>query len=170
MMVSLAVRMILLAAVASLFAAPARAQEIAAPALSSEELGELRGGFVLPTGIEADFGAIARTYADGVLVLETRFTWTADGVQREDVAATSLVDTNQLTNGFALDDSNGETLIAHQLDNLGLRNILLNDASNRDIRVDTQLTVTLPSFALTQQDFRDALLSRQIFDDMQFTP
>jgi hypothetical protein len=149
----------------------ARAQEIDATPLSLAELAELRGGFLLPTGIEAEFGAIARTFSNGALVLETHFTWSPDGIARQDVLASSdIVSTDQLANGFALNDASGSTLFAHQVDDLGIRNILLNEASGRDIRIDTQLTVTLPNFALSQQSFSDALLAVHLFDDIQAGP
>jgi hypothetical protein len=153
------------------FSAGARAQTIDAAPLTRDELAELRGGFLLPTGIEAEFGAIARTFANGQLLLETHFTWSPDGIAREDVLASAdIVTTDQLANGFALNDAGGSTLFAHQVDDLGIRNILLNEASGRDIRIDTQLTVTLPNFALTQQSFSDALLAAHIFDDLQSGP
>jgi len=149
----------------------ARAQQIDETPLSLDELAELRGGFLLPTGIQAEFGAIARTFANGMLLLETHFTWSPDGIVHQDVLASSdIVSSDQLAGGFALEDASGSTVFAHQVDDLGIRNILLNEASGRDIHIDTQLTVTLPNFALSQQAFSNALLAARVFDDMQGGP
>jgi hypothetical protein len=148
--------------------ANAQAQEIGAPALSAAELADMRGGFMLPMGIEANFGAVARTYSDGVLVLETHFTWSPDGIVREDVLASSqLTATDQLAGGFVLEDASGQTLFAHQMDDSGVRNLLLNQADGRNLRIDTQFTVTLPNFALTQHDFSNARLALRLFEDLQ---
>ena len=152
------------------FAQEARAQSIDAAPLAASELESMRGGFLLPTGIEANFGAIARTYSDGVLVLESRFTWTADGIVRDDLIASSqLTPTDALANGFMLTDQSGAAMFAHQIDDGGIRNILLNEANGHDFRIDTQLTVTLPDFAATQQDFANARLALQLFEDLQAT-
>ncbi len=146
----------------------ANALEIGAPALSAAELEDMRGGFMLPTGVEANFGAVARTYSDGALVLETHFTWSPDGLRREEVIASSLLaGADQLAGGFVLEDAGGQTLFAHQVDDAGVRNILVNQADGRDIRIDTQFTVTLPNFTLTQQDFSTALLALHMFEDLQ---
>jgi hypothetical protein len=152
------------------FAQEARAQNIDAPPLAASELESMRGGFLLPTGIEANFGAIARTYSDGVLVLESRFTWTADGILRDDLIASSeLTPTDALVNGYMLTDESGAAMFAHQIDDGGIRNILLNEANGHDFRIDTQFTVTLPDFAATQQDFSNARLALHLFADMQAT-
>jgi hypothetical protein len=156
----------LFAATAAL-TAEVRAQQIGAPPLAAEELAEMRGGFLLPTGVEANFGAVARTYADGVLVLETHFTWEEGGIVRQDVLASSeLVASDELAGGFVLEDASGQTLFAHQVDEGGVRNILMNEANGRDLRVDTLFTVTLPNFALTQQHFSNALLALHLFEDL----
>jgi hypothetical protein len=150
------------------FVREARAQNIDATPLAASELESMRGGFLLPTGIEANFGAIARTYSDGVLVLESRFTWTADGVVRDDlIASSALTPTDVLANGFMLTDESGAATFAHQIDDGGIRNILLNEANGRDFHIDTQFTVTLPDFAATQQDFSNARLALHLFADMQ---
>ena len=152
------------------FVQEARAQSIGAPPLAAAELDSMRGGFLLPTGIEANFGAIAQTYANGVLVLESHFTWTADGVVRENVIASAqLTPTDALANGFVLTDESGAATFAHQIGDDGIRNILLNEANGQDFLVNTQLTVTLPNFALTQQDFSNALLALHLFQDLQAT-
>lgn len=158
----------LAACIALALSANANAQDIGAAPLSAAELEDLRGGFMLPTGVEANFGAVARTYADGVLVLETHFTWSPDGLRREEAVASSLLaNADELAGGFAIEDAAGRTLFAHQADDAGVRNILLNQADGRDMRIDTQFTVTLPNFALTQRDFNTTLLALHLFDDLQ---
>jgi hypothetical protein len=156
------------ALLATVIPAQSVAQTIDASPLSTAELEEMRGGFLLPTGVEANFGAIARTISDGSVLLETHFTWTEAGLQTERVITSPILQSaaDQLAGGFRLRDENGATVFAHQLDDSGLRNILLNQADGRDVRVETQLTVTLPDFAATQMDFRSALLAARLTDDM----
>jgi len=160
----------MLAAAVLAYAPRAEAQEIDVEPLGAEELAGMRGGFLLPTGLEAEFGAIARTYSDGVLVLETHFTWTEAGVTRQQtVSSGGVTPSGELPGGFVLQDGAGDTTFAHLVDAAGIRNILLNEASGRDIRVDTQLTVTLPDFDLTQESFTQSLLALHLFDDMAAT-
>jgi hypothetical protein len=163
-------RMMLLAgAAAALLPSPCRAQPIDAIPLSTSELETMRGGFVLPMGIEANFGAVARTFSDDTLLLETHFTWTAAGVERENVLVSPLLGEAgaALTDGFELRDFNGATLIAHQAGVGGLRNVILNDASGRALRAEVQLTVTLPGFAAVQGDFSRSVLALRLGDDLR---
>jgi hypothetical protein len=141
------------------------------PALTAPELAQLRGGFVLPTGVEIDFGAVARTFSDGSLILETQISWNPDGSTTEETfSSPDLIAIDDLANGFALQDANGSTLFAHQVDDAGVRNILLNDATGRDLLTQTQLTVTLPGFETTQAAFRDSVLTLRLFDDLNAAP
>ena len=156
-----------IAALALVSMGSAHADEFDAAPLSADELQDMRGGFLLPTGIEAQFGAVARTFSDGALILETHFTWTPDGTLRENVvAASSLLPSASMPGGFTLQDANGVTQFAHQVDALGVRNMLLNQADNRDFRVETQLTVTLPDFAATQLAISHSLLALRLSDDL----
>lgn len=150
------------------FSAPAHAVELNAAPLSAEELDELRGGFMLPSGVEAELGAVARTFSNGELILETHVSWAEDGVRSLQVYASDVLTGagDALDQGFSLSDADGVTLLAHQADEGAFRNVLLNEANNRDLRIETQLTITLPGFTDVQQDFRASLLAFRLHDEL----
>ena len=151
--------------------APGADAEFGVPPLTAAELAALRGGFVLPTGVEIDFGAVARTYSNGSLILETHISWNPDGSPMEETfSSPGLIPVSDLANGFALLDANGATIFAHQVDSAGVRNILLNEASARDLRTETQLTISLPGFEATQSAIRDSVLGLRLFDDLNAAP
>jgi len=146
----------------------AAADEILETPLGEGELANARAGFLLPSGVEAQFGAVARTFSDGRLILETHISWAEDGARIEQVLASdALAQSTALPGGYLLRDAHGDTTFAHQFESGGLRNVLLNEASERDIRLDTQLMLTLPGFAETQQGFRADVLAIRIADDVQ---
>ncbi|HYD88425.1 MAG TPA: hypothetical protein VEA80_13195 [Vitreimonas sp.] len=148
--------------------AEAQALEIAERPLAADELDELRGGFLLPNGVEADLGAVARTFSNGQLLLETHVSWTENGVTSTEVfRAEALASAGEaLPQGFSLSDADGLTLIAHQIDDGGLRNVVLNEASNRDLSLQIDVTLALPDFALAQQDFRASVTAFRLGDEL----
>ncbi|MNE13655.1 hypothetical protein D3C80_1064970 [compost metagenome] len=138
-------------------------------ALSDEELSGLRGGFLTTNGFTFGFGVVIRSYVDDRLALETRMTWTPTGPvtqqTRGDVpgmtdlasALTSLlnsgIDLRNLggtSGGVALVGGDGATALIHNVTSGQLQNLIVNSASNRDLRQDMELNLYLPDLAAMQ--------------------
>jgi hypothetical protein len=121
--------------------------------LADEELVDLRGGLLFAGGIAFDFGATVRTTIAGQPALETRLTWTPDGLVIEDLSALAGGPIQEF-NGFGLSiaDATGTTLVGHRLLDGELQGFIINTGDNRDIRQDLDITLTLPGFDAIQQD------------------
>lgn len=162
-------RALLAAACAALamLAAPAFAQEGDLTPLADAELGDLRGGILFAGGIAFDFGAVVRTTIDGQPALETRLTWTPDGMLIEDLSALQGMALPGL-NGFGLDlsDASGTTLVGHRLLDGELQGFIINSGDNRNIRQDLEISLTLPGFDQVQRNMLDARLGMHIGLDM----
>jgi len=127
---------------------------IAQPALrlSDQELAQQRGGIMTPLGLDIGFGATVRTYVDGQLALETRLTWTADGPVTQTTAGAASADAAGAWTA-TLPGIGGDTRILHDLADGHVANVVVNTASNRDIRQDTSVTLTLPQLPQLQRQF-----------------
>lgn len=144
-------------------AAPAAA---AGPArLSDAELARQRGGFMTPLGLDIGFGATVKTFVDGQLALETRLTWTDRGPLTERSGA--------LAQGAAASDAGwtatlagrgGETRILQDLSNGRIASVVTNTANDRDIRQETEITLTLPQLPALQQQFAAARTALSLHD------
>ncbi len=128
--------------------------------LSDQELAAERGGLRLPTGMEVGFGASVRTFVDGALVLETRLVWTDLGaVQTQAAAHPPQGQSGQVTlsegaaqlPGVALAGDGGSTVVLHELSAARISNIVVNTASNRDIRQEVQIDLAIPELTQFQQ-------------------
>jgi len=138
-------------------------------ALSDEELSGLRGGFLTTNGFTFGFGVVIRSYVDDRLALETRMTWTPTGPATEQTrgdvpgmtdlasALTSLlnsgIDLRNLggtSGGVALVSGDGATALIHNVTSGQLQNLIVNNASNRDLRQDMELNLYLPDLATMQ--------------------
>lgn len=145
------------------------ADEAGPQALSDEELSGLRGGFSTPNGFTFGFGVVIRSYVDDRLALETRMTWTPTGPATEQTrgdvpgmtdlasALTSLlnsgIDLRNLggtSGGVALVSGDGATALIHNVTSGQLQNLIVNNASNRDLRQDMELNLYLPDLATMQ--------------------
>jgi len=169
----------LLAALLLIWPATAGASEAIAPAdaapLDDVQLDSLRGGLRTPSGVEFGFGAVVRTYVDGALALETQLTWTDQGaVQTQGARAAGEMPANvpgitlppgaQGWAGVVLPGDGGATAVLHDLDAGAVNNIILNTASNRDIRQETLLTLNIPALDQFQKDALAAQLSMRLSD------
>jgi len=156
-------------------AAPAGASP---PPVSDHELGEMRGGFTVD-GITFGFGAEVRTYVDGKLALQTKLTWTDKGAvtrtTRGDLGTRLRPDrpTGGLNlqglkgaKGVLISDPSGATAIAHRTTADGIDNLVINSASNRDIRQEVQLNLAIPELAKMQADFGRAQASARLDQGM----
>jgi hypothetical protein len=121
--------------------------------LADEELADLRGGLLFAGGIAFEFGATVRTTIDGQPALETRLTWTPDGVVVEDLSALAGGPIPEF-GGFGLNitDATGTTLVGHRLLDGELQGFIINTGDNRDIRQEMDITLTLPGFDIVQRD------------------
>jgi len=120
--------------------------------LSDDELADQRGGLQTPGGFEVGFGASVRTFVDGQLVLETRLTWTDRGVQTQRIAGAG--DVAALPGDFSATIpgvTGGATQVLQNLSAGRIANIVLNTASNRTIRQDTDITLVVPQLAGLQR-------------------
>lgn len=121
--------------------------------LADEELADLRGGLLFAGGIAFEFGAVVRTTIDGQPALETRLTWTPDGVVVEDFSALAGGPIPAFNGfGLTLTDATGATLVGHRLLEGELQGFIINTGDNRNIRQELDVTLTLPGFEAVQRD------------------
>ena len=156
-------RAVIAAAVALTIAAPAARAE--PQALDEMQLDALRGGLRTPDGLEFGFGAVVRTIVDGGLALESQLTWTDKGaVETVTGGALGGLEGASLPGGASVDwkgvvlpGDGGQTTVLHNLDGGALQNVILNTASNRDLRQETAITLNVPALDQLQ---RDAIAAR----------
>lgn len=148
---------------------PALAVASAPQALSDEELSGLRGGFLTVNGFTFGFGVVISSYVDDRLALQTHMTWTSTGPTTKQTygdvpgitdlasALTSLlnsgIDLRNLSGtsgGVALISGDGATALIHNVTSGQLQNLIVNSASNRDLRQDMELNLYLPDLAAMQ--------------------
>ncbi len=172
-----------LAALASLAAAPARAEESwgdGVEVMADDELSSARGGFRV-AGMDINFGAVVTTYVNGVPALTTTLTWTEAGALIEETLgdvgqnihdlspeALASLGLGGLRNsgGIVLQDSNGVTALVHNVTEGALQNIIINDADGRDLRQEIAVTLELPGFEQTQNALVLELFGMHVADDI----
>lgn len=129
--------------------------------LTDPELADQRGALRLPGGMEIGFGASVRTFVDGALVLESNLVWTDQGAMRTEAAPSldgqgqggqvTLSDASAQILGKALAGDGGSTVVLHELDAARIANVVVNTASNRDIRQEVQIDLAIPELSRFQQ-------------------
>ena len=142
--------------------------------IDDTKLDELRGGFLLDNGVTVGLGATVRTMVDGALALETNLVWQQQGAvitQQVGAGLTPLEDSITKTvslppgsHAFVLPQ--GETAIIHRVSDGSIQNILLNTASGRTIRQETELTLTLTGFHPVQQQILQDQLGLALANDL----
>lgn len=161
---------LLATALTGVLSAPAMAADmstrLAAPALSDHDLDDARGGFATALGFDIGFGAEVSTYVDGQLALRTRLTWTSQGAVRTveagaltpDIVAKAAAKGLHLQPGMdagvLVDGQGGATAVLHDLDAAHIASLVVNNASNRDVRQDTAISLDLPDFTAMQRDIQ----------------
>lgn len=146
-------------------------------ALSLDELDEVRGGFLTPTGLEIGFGAVVSTFVDGSLALQTRLTWTDTGpvevlefgALTPDLAAAAaargiVLDGGAELAGLLIAGDGGATAVVQSLTGDHVAHLVLNNANNRDIRQMTEVTLNLPQFGTMQSDIAFQAMSLRLHD------
>lgn len=137
--------------------------------LPDAELADLRGGWVTAGGLSFDFGLVMRTFVEDRLALETRLTWTPQGPVTErwadadgamdltgalDELAAEGLDLSSLAGveGLVLDGDGGRTVVLHAIGEGAIQNLVLNTASNRDIRQDLQINLAVEDLPGLQRE------------------
>jgi hypothetical protein len=168
-----------LTVVALLGGAPARTEDLPPP-IADTELDGMRGGFLVADGIEFNFGALTQTLVNGQLAFLTQVTWTAGGAQVTQVVGPNAVqgaavNAGQIAGlqlqGLTPDQvavlNGGATAVIEKVTNGTVQNIVLNTASGQTISQSTQLTLSLPGFAQTQQAFQQNIASLHLMQAVQ---
>lgn len=106
------------------------------PVIDAAKLGDMRGGLILG-GLDYSVGAVMRTLVDGSVVLESA------------IDLGSLTDTD-VVNNFALQDAKGFTEITHDLSSNRVVATVVNQANQREIRVELDINVTLQNYQSLQ--------------------
>lgn len=154
--------------------APTTSDELdltALEALDESLLAEERGGFTM-NGMTISLGAEFRTYIKDELVLRTTVSWRPEGTTREEwaSAAISQATAEQLRDGVLSGSgitmrvgdqsvylaNGGQTALIHRTDG-GLQNVLLNTASNTDIRQEADVALDIAGYAAFGGAIADAM-------------
>lgn len=148
--------------------------------MADDDMDEQRGGFAAG-GIEFGFGAVITTTVDGVPVMQTQLTWTDAGAVIERIIATlgqRLEDMSPQARaalglegldgagGIVIKDAQGVTAMVHNVTDGALQNILVNTASDRDIRQEIDVTLTLPGFEAIQDAYNLERFGMRVGEDL----
>lgn len=132
--------------------------------MSLEEMDEHRGGFEV-AGIDINFGATVTTLVNGVPALTTTLTWTDVGAIVDESIGELGQDIHNMTpeqlaalgldglanpNGVVIEDEAGVTALVHNISEGALQNIIVNNATGRDLTQEVDVTLTLPGFEFIQ--------------------
>ena len=140
------------------------------PALSSEDLGQERAGYLSRNGINFTFGASLETFVNGDLAL--RSTLNIDGA---DQAVRTALAPND--GGAPFDPAVGLTLagpggVTNLLQSVGggvFLNLAATSASNQTIRQSTNLNITLYGFDANQAQYAASQSMRSLTAGLGFT-
>ena len=160
---------------------PTAPAELQFAALSEDELGAQRGGFMTPLGVEVGFGAIIRTTIDGALALETKMTWTENGAETSQsfgapmsastaasISATGGINLGPASgwSGIVSPGDGGATAVMHDLSDHAISSLIVNTANNRVIKQDTEINLQIPDFAAFQAETLSDQLRLRLNDSM----
>jgi hypothetical protein len=145
-----------------------------------EELDVHRGGFMV-AGINFNFGATITTLVNGVPALTTSLTWTDVGAFVEETIGEVGENINTLTDeqrvelgidglenagGVIIADEAGVTALVHNVTEGSLQNIIINNATGRDLTQEIDVTVTLPGFELIQDALQVEVFGMHVSGDL----
>jgi hypothetical protein len=162
------------------FAAPALLHPAGArEEMTDEEMSEARGGVLVAGNLAFEFGAVMKTYEDGVLALQTQVNWTPQGQQITQTVGPDVTQINdQAATGAnaalntavanaikspqsVYQTSSGATLVQQAAQNQ-LLNLVMNTGSGHDFRTDTSVNLVLPGFAATQANITQNLTALRV--------
>jgi hypothetical protein len=148
--------------------------------MDAEDLEAHRGGFSVG-GIDINFGATITTLVNGVPALTTTLTWTDVGAFVEETIGEVGESINTLTEeqraelgidglenagGVIIADEAGVTALVHNVTEGSLQNIIINNATGRDLTQEIDITVTLPGFELVQDALQVELFGMHVASDL----
>jgi hypothetical protein len=134
--------------------------------LTGPELAAQRGGIATPFGVDIGFAATVSAYVDGELALQTRLTWTDQGVmtQRAGSLAPSLAAAlpSGVTSASLQGLDGGSTQFIQQLTSDRIVGAIVNSSSNQNLRQDVDVTLTLPQLPQLQQQINASQISSRL--------
>lgn len=166
------------------FAAPAHAEDAwgdGVEVMQDAEMQSLRGGINV-NGIEIGFGAVVTTYVNNMPVLSTQLTLTDAGALVSETLGNVGQQLDQLTTeqrdalglgglenagGVVIEDEAGVTALVHNLTEGALQNIIINNATGRDLRQEIDVTLTLPGFELIQDLLVTERMGMRLNDELR---
>ncbi|MEZ5972184.1 MAG: hypothetical protein R3C31_10290 [Hyphomonadaceae bacterium] len=152
--------------------------------MSVDDLDANRGGFSFGN-LNFNFGATVTTLVNGVPALVTNITWTDVGALVDQTVGQVGQDISEMTpeqlealglngldglSGVVIDDEAGVTALVHNVTQGTLQNIIINDATGRDLSQEVDVTLTLPGFEFIQREILTELFGIRIQDDLQMVP
>jgi hypothetical protein len=148
-------------AAGALAAGPAEARS----PMSDAAMAASRAGLRTPLGYDVGLGAVVRTYVNGQLALESRLTWGEQGVVREFTFGQPTPDTQAAAArlgldldgdwiGLILENPDGVTAVLNSFTADRIGNLLINTASDQDIRLETEVILDIPELERFQQQFQ----------------
>lgn len=166
-----------------LLAAPAWADESwgdGIEVMSADDMDAHRGGFEIG-GLNINFGATVTTLVNGIPALVTTLTWTDVGAMVEETVGevgqniadmtpeqlTALgLDGLENAGGVLIEDESGVTALVHNITEGSLQNIIINNATGRDLAQQIDVTLTLPGFEFIQGQLVAERFGINLTDDM----
>ena len=68
--------------------------------------------------------------------------------------------------GVVIDDEAGVTALVHNITDGSLQNIIVNNATGRDLSQQVDVTLTLPGFELIQNELATEIFGMRLNDDL----
>lgn len=148
--------------------------------MTDEDMDTHRGGFEI-AGLNINFGATVTTLVNGIPALVTTLTWTDVGAFVEETVGgvgqniadmtpeqLSALGLDGLENagGVVIEDEAGVTALVHNITEGSLQNIIINNATGRDLTQEIDVTLTLPGFEFIQGQLVAERFGINITDDM----
>lgn len=148
--------------------------------MAPEDLDAHRGGFAIGQ-LNFNFGATVTTLVNGVPALVTTLTWTDVGAFVDQTVGSVGQDIANMTpeqlaalgldglgnaGGVVIDDADGVTALVHNVTEGSLQNIIVNNATGRDLGQQIDVTLTLPGFELIQSSLAVEAFGFRIMDDV----
>lgn len=148
--------------------------------MSADDLDTHRGGFAFGN-LNFNFGATVTTLVNGVPALVTNLTWTDVGAFVDQTVGQVGQNISDMTpeqlnalgldglsglGGVVIDDEAGVTALVHNVTDGSLQNIIVNNATGRDLSQQIDVTLTLPGFELIQNNLATELFGMRINDDL----
>lgn len=147
--------------------------DAAMPFVANAELANLRGGFAIG-GLNIALGADIKTFLNGQLALHTTVSWDNQAITQTHVISGGLTMADagnlrdqvlasgnihmQIGNAPVYLANDGQTAITHRTDGT-LQNILVNTASNVNVRQEVNATLDVGGYADFATDIQNVQLS-----------